>query len=84
MKAQTAQQYIGMTCRIHYETRLPSWRQTPEGWVKYMAVIPHMRAGVVTNTTFRKLILLAFNGETDDFEYYIAIKNIKRIYELKT
>lgn len=89
MKIETAQQHIGQTCRVNYEIPIPSEKQTEDkfgvkNWVRYIAHIPHKRTGIVTNVTFRKLILLAFNGEIDDFEYYIELKHIKQIYELKT
>jgi len=89
MQPNTAQKYIGSTCRINYEKPVISWKQVQDKetgamiWVKYIAKIPHMRTGVVTNVSVRKLTLLAFNGETEDFEYYITLKNIKTVYEIK-
>jgi len=83
MEAHTAQKYIGKTCRVNYERPTSSLKQLEDkSWVKYTAQIPHHRTGIVTNVTFRKLILLAFNGEDEDYEYYIALKNIKQVYEI--
>lgn len=85
MKPETAQQYIGMTCRIHYEILLPSWKQNDNGdWEPYKSNIPFIVTGVITGVGAHKVTALAFDGEDCDFEFYPKLENIKRIYELKT
>ena len=67
MTREKALEYMDMPVRVYYK----------------IGGLLHAHAGMVTHVTKRKLILLAFNGEEDDFEIYAPLKGIKRIYELK-
>ena len=67
MTRDKALEYQDMRVRVEYDTK----------------VGPHKRSGTITNISLRKLILLAFNGEDELFEFYIPLKCISRIYELK-
>jgi len=67
MTREKALEYMDMPVRVNYEAK----------------GISHFRSGTVTHITLRKMVLLAFNGDDEDFEYYIPIKGITRIYELK-
>jgi len=67
MTRDKALEYMNQPVRVNYNTRSG----------------PQTRSGTVTHITLRKMVLLAFNGKDEDFEYYIHIKDIARIYELK-
>jgi len=67
MTREKALEYLDKDVRVNYENKIG----------------PHARAGRVAHITKRKMILEAFNGADHDFEYYIPLIEIKRVYELK-
>ena len=67
MTPHKANEYIGKTCRVTY-TNIRGFKSS--------------RVGVITHVLLRKVVMLLFNGEEDDYELYCTLKGA-RIYELK-
>lgn len=67
MTFETAQRYIGQTCRVNY-TNIRGFKSS--------------RAGVVTNVTIRKIVLLLFVDNGEDYEMFCDLKSAT-IHELK-
>ena len=67
MTPHKANEYIGKTCRVTY-TNIRGFKSS--------------RVGHVTHVLLRKVVMLLFTGDEEDFELYAPLKSA-RIYELK-